>query len=308
MTPQTLYARNGDVAIAYETFGDPAHGEPLLLIMGLDFQMTWWPDAFCEQLVRRGLAVARFDNRDTGLSTHFHSPAKESPLRAVLGRTQPAYTGLDMVHDAIAVMDALEWRNVNVMGASMGAGLAQALALTHPERVRSLISLMGLPVNAGPLRTLTYVRFGALNKLRTIRPGHSREEEVENLVEIYRTVASPGFPFPEDWARQVAELSHDRHPRDPMSMQRQLAAGRAQTYPDLSTIAVPTLVISGAADPLIKVAGGRDTAKRIPGAIFVTYPGMGHNLPEELWPDIIDRICDVTNTRSPTAPPTSDAG
>lgn len=91
-------------------------------------------------------------------------------------------------------------------------------------------------------------------------------------------------------------------------MQRQLAAGRAQTYPDLSTIAVPTLVISGAADPLIKVAGGRDTAKRIPGAIFVTYPGMGHNLPEELWPDIIDRICDITNTRSPTAPPTSDAG
>jgi pimeloyl-ACP methyl ester carboxylesterase len=113
-------------------------------------------------------------------------------------------------------------------------------------------------------------------------------------VAVYRAISSPGYPFPEQWARQAAEISHDRSPRDPTSTQRQLAAGRAQRIPPISGISVPTLVISGADDPLIKLKGGQDTAARIPGARFVTYPGMGHNLPEELWPRIIDEICTTT--------------
>src|SRR5215217_5518887 len=109
MAPQIQYARNGDVSVAYETFGDTAEREPLLLIMGLDFQMIWWPDAFCQRLVASGFSVVRFDNRDTGLSTHFSSPARQSPWRALWGRTEPAYTALDMVDDAQAVMDAVGW-------------------------------------------------------------------------------------------------------------------------------------------------------------------------------------------------------
>ena len=101
----------------------------------------------------------------------------------------------------------------------------------------------------------------------------------------------------EKWAREAAAISHDRSPRDPTSTQRQLAAGRAQKIPPLSRITAPTLVISGEDDPLIKVQGGRDTAARIPGARFVSYPGMGHNLPEELWPQIIDEIRAVTGVQ-----------
>ena len=296
MAPQTEYARNGNVSIAFETFGNPAQGEPLLLIMGLDFQMVWWPDAFCEQLVARGFSVVRFDNRDTGLSTHFSSPSRQSPWRALWGRTEPAYTALDMVNDALTVMDAVGWSSANVMGGSMGAGLAQAMALTHPERVRSLISCMGLPVDAGPLRTMTYIRFGVFPRLMRIKPGGSREAQIEALVAIFRAIASPGFPFPEEWAREVATLSHDRSPREPTSTQRQLAAGRAQKFLPLSSITAPTLVIAGEADPLIKCSGGRDTPDRIPGARFVSYPGMGHNLPEELWPDIIEEVLAVTGS------------
>lgn len=288
--PLTQYARNGDVSVAYEVFGDPATGKPLLLIMGLDFQMVWWPDAFCESLVEQGFAVCRFDNRDTGLSTHFDSPTKQSPWRALMGGTEAAYTGADMHRDALAVMDAVGWQSANVMGGSMGAALAQGLALTHPQRVRSLISCMGLPATSGPLKTLGYIKFGIFAKLAKIKPVGDREGAVDALVEIFRAISSPGFPFPEKWARETAEISHDRSPRDPKTTQRQLAAGRKLKLPPLSQITAPTLVISGEDDPLIKVTGGRDTAAQIPGARFISYQGMGHNMPQELWPEIIAEI------------------
>src|SRR3954467_12978507 len=208
MAPQIRYARNGDVSIAYETFGNTAEGEPLLLIMGLDFQMAWWPDAFCRRLVARGFSVVRFDNRDTGLSTHFSSPAPQSPWRAMWGRTEPAYTTLDMVADAEAVMDAVGWSSANVMGGSLGAALAQAMALVQPERVRSLISCMGLPLDAGPLRTMAYIKLGVFPRLRRIRPDDTREAQIEALVAIFSAIASPGFSFPEAWAREAATTSH----------------------------------------------------------------------------------------------------
>jgi pimeloyl-ACP methyl ester carboxylesterase len=287
---QVRYARNGDVSIAYETFGDTATGDPLLLVMGLDFQMVWWPDALCERFVDAGFAVVRFDNRDTGLSTHFESPTQQNPWRALMGRTEPVYTAYDMVDDALAVMDAVGWRGAHVMGGSMGAALAQTMALLHPERVRSLVSCAGLPVTASPLKTLTYLRFGVFRKLGALPEPTDREGGIRNLVEIYRIIGSPGYPFPERWARETAEISHDRSPRDPRTTQRQLAAGRAVTLPPLSGITAPTLVVSGADDPLAKPTGGRDTARQIPGAEFVVYPGMGHNLPEELWPDVVARV------------------
>jgi pimeloyl-ACP methyl ester carboxylesterase len=135
-------------------------------------------------------------------------------------------------------------------------------------------------------------------KTARLRPDGTRDGEIENLVRISRAVASPGYPFPEDWARQAATISHDRSPRDPGSTQRQLAAGRAQKLPPLSAITAPTLVISGEADPIVRVRGWRDTARRIRGARFVSYPGMGHNLPEELWPQFVDEISAVAARRS----------
>jgi pimeloyl-ACP methyl ester carboxylesterase len=293
MPAEIKYARNGDVSIAYETFGDLGSGVPLLGIMGLDFQMVWWPDAFCAMLADRGFAVARFDNRDTGLSTHFSSSQRESPWRALLGGTKPAYTTLDMLDDALAVMDALGWESANVLGGSMGGALAQALAVYHPTRVRALISCMSVPADSGSRQLLSYIKFGAFRQFRRLKADDTRESQIELLVSVYRAISSPGFPFPEKWAREAAEISHDRSPREPTSTQRQLAAGRAQKIPPISRITAPTLVISGEDDPLIKPKGGRDTAARIPGAKFVSYPGMGHNLPEELWPQIVDEICAV---------------
>jgi pimeloyl-ACP methyl ester carboxylesterase len=307
MTAHIQYAHNGEVSIGYETFGDLATGEPLLLIMGLDFQMVYWPDRFIERLVERGFAVVRFDNRDTGLSTKFTSPGRQSPWKALRGKTKPAYSGLDMLDDTLAVMDAVGWQSAHVMGGSMGAGLAQGLAAIHPDRIRTLISLSGLPVDSSPLKTLTYLKFRIFLKIGRIKPGGTREEQIETLVRLSRVMASPAYPFAEDWATQAATISHDRSPRDPLSTQRQLAAGRAQKLPPLSQITAPTLVISGEDDPLLKLKGGRDTAHRIPGARFVSYPGMGHNLPEELWPQIVDEISTLAeHSTHPVNPPVSE--
>ena len=295
--PKTQYTNNGDVTLAYEEFGDES-GAPLLMIMGLDFQMVWWPDGLCEQLAAAGFHVVRFDNRDTGLSTHFTSARKENALRAQLGMSKPAYTGLDMVNDAAAVMDAMGWSEANILGASMGAGLAQAFALTYPQRTLSLISMMGLPVTVSSFGSLKYIRMGTLSKMFKIKPASTREGEIEMLIDIYRLIASPGYPFPEEWAREVAGTSYDRAPRDPESTQRQLAATRAQKYPSLSTIAVPTLVIGGDADPIMKISGSRDTAKQIPGARLVTYPGVGHNLPEAVWPAVVAEVAQTAGIAS----------
>jgi pimeloyl-ACP methyl ester carboxylesterase len=149
---------------------------------------------------------------------------------------------------------------------------------------------MGLPVTSGPLRTLRYIRPGVFRTLGRIDPGPSDDEQVEALVEIYRAIASPGYPFPEEWVRQAARTSQERQPRDPSTTQRQLAAGRAHRYPALDTITAPTLVISGQDDPLIRWRGGRDTAAGIRGARFVSYPGMGHNIPPELYGTVVDEV------------------
>lgn len=290
MPVPTHFAHNQDVTVAYETFGDPAAGEPLLLISGLDFQMIWWPDQFCEQLAARGFAIARFDNRDSGLSTKFDSSKKQNPFLALLGRTKPSYTTLDMLDDTTAVMDALGWKSAHVIGVSMGAALAQTLALYHPDRVRTLVCAMGVPADISGVRAMGYIKFGIFAKLRKIKPGTTREQEIDNLVEMFRAFASPGYPFPEQWARSVAALSHDRSPRDPKTTQRQIAAGRAQKIRAISGIGVPTLVFCGEDDPIIKPKASKEIAARIPGATLVTYPGMGHSLPEELWPDIVSRV------------------
>src|SRR3954468_17960695 len=132
------YAVNGDARIAYETLGTA--GEPLLLVLGIDYQMVGGADAFCEHLVEAGYHVARYDNRDTGLSTHYPQPSDGSPWRALVGPTRPLYTIADMAADGLAVMDALGWSDAHVLGGT--SAIAQAMALLHPQRVRSLTLCM----------------------------------------------------------------------------------------------------------------------------------------------------------------------
>ena len=283
MTVQTA-AANG-IELAYETFGD-REGRPLLLVMGLGVQMITWPDAFCEELAGRGFFVVRFDNRDVGLSTRMTDAPPPDLMAAFGGDTSSAsYRLEDMADDAAGLLDALGLASAHVAGASMGGMIAQTLAIRHPERVRSLTSIMSTPCPSigSPTQEALAVLLSA--------PAVDRAGSVERALTAYRVIGSPGFPLDEAWIADVAGRSWDRGV-DPVGVARQLLAIHASgdRTEALRSVRVPTLVVHGSDDPLVQVAGGRATAEAVPGAELLEIPGMGHNLPREVWPQVVDGI------------------
>jgi len=282
------------VRVAYEALGSP-DGEPLLLVMGLGMQMLAWPDDFCAGLAQRGFSPVRFDNRDTGLSTHLTGLGAPNPALVMLRPQAVAgYRLSDMADDAAAVVDAAGWRSAHVVGVSLGGMIAQTLAIRHPSRVRTLTSIMSTPA---PRVGRPLVR-----AMLALRPGQvrDREDAARRLVRVFRVIGSPAYPLDEDWLREIGRRSYDRA-YDPDGALRQLAAigASGDRRPGLAGVRVPTLVVHGDADPLVRPAGGRATAAAIPGARLVMYPGMGHNLPRELWPSITDEISALASLAPP---------
>ena len=272
--------------LAYERFGDP-QAPPVVLVMGLGTQMVGWPLGFCMALVERGLHVVRFDNRDVGLSSHMHDAPPPDVQAAMMGDTSSAsYTLPDMAGDTTGLLDALELESAHVVGVSMGGMIAQCVAIEYPDRVRSLTSIMsttGDPAVGQP----TPEALGALLS----PPAASREQAVERTISIFRVIGSPGFELDEQELRERAEVSYDRAD-DPLGVARQLLAVVASPdrTPALRSVAAPTLVIHGTADPLVNVSGGKATAAAVPGAELVILDGMGHDLPRALWPEITGGI------------------
>ena len=281
-------ARVGDVELAYETFGDPAHPS-MLLVMGLATQMLGWRAPFCEELAGRGFHVIRFDNRDVGRSTRFAShrpPTVGQLLRR--DASAAAYTLADMADDGVGLLDCLGIDRAHMVGASMGGMIAQTIAFRHPERVLSLASIMsntGARWSGQPSLSM----YSVLLK----RAPRDRDAFVEHQMAVFARTGSPGFPRDEDDLREMAATSYDRG-HDPASAGRQLAAilASGDRTPDLAQIAVPTVVIHGTKDKLVAPSGGRATAKAIPGARLVTIEGMGHDLPRGAWPRIVEAIAE----------------
>jgi pimeloyl-ACP methyl ester carboxylesterase len=278
--------RVGQVELAYEAFGDEG-GRPLLLVMGLGTQMLAWHEDLCRELVGRGFFVVRFDNRDIGLSTHLHDAPPPDVMAAFGGDTSSAsYTLEDMADDTVGLLDGLGLTGpVHVVGASMGGMIAQTLAIRHPARVASLTSIMsttdprtGPPTQAGLAALLA-------------PPATTRDEAVARALATYRVIGSPGYPLDEQWLSGIAGQAYDRG-HDPLGVARQLMAIHASgdRTPALRELDVPTLVVHGADDQLVQVEGGRATAAAVPGAELLVVPGMGHNLPRELWPQLLDAI------------------
>src|SRR4051812_43221219 len=278
----------GELELCYETFGqssDPA----LVLIMGLGTQMIAWRDEFCEQLAARGFFVVRFDNRDVGRSSRLdHLPV---PTRMQLVRRDKraaGYTLDDMALDVVGLLDQLEIERAHVVGASMGAMIAQTVAAKHPARVLSLVSIMG---STGS-RWSGQPTLRALKVLLSVPPA-DRDGFVEHMLKTFTIIGSPGFDRDEAELREFARTAFDRG-RNPAGSSRQLAAILAvgNRTPALRHITAPTLVIHGSADTLVRPSGGRATVNAISGAKLLEIEGMGHDLPREAWPEIIDAIAD----------------
>jgi pimeloyl-ACP methyl ester carboxylesterase len=282
----TQYAHNGGVEIAYDTLAG-SEGEPLLLVMGLAVSRFWWPAGLCQELASRGFKIARYDQRDAGQSTRMPDTGGSNPFVAV-ARKRGAYTSEDMTDDAIAVLDALGWKQAHIVGASLGGIIAQRIALRHPERVLSVVSVAGLPSDVSGLGAGRYVRFGTLARLARARVPEGREGDMQLSLMLARAVASPVYPFDEHAAREWIEREIDSGPRDTKAQSRQV--GAAWHGPKLRELRKPVLVLHGDQDPILRVSAARATAKAIAGARLVILPGAGHDLPAPLWATIADEI------------------
>lgn len=286
----TRYAMNGDVRIAYEDLGG-AGGDPLLLVMGLGASRFWWPRGFTTVLISRNFHVVSFDLRDGGESTHLTSARGGNPIAAQFRRVGSAYTAEDMTDDAIAVLDAVGWDNAHVYGQSLGGLLAQRIALRHPGRVRSLTSSAALPSDAVGLRAARYVRPGFLVRMAAMRFPDGRDGDIAFGLAVYRALASPGYPLDEATALECIErdLAHGGLSfRDAAGQARQSTAkwhgGR------LAELRVPTLVLHGEDDQVLRPAAAHRTAAAIDRARLRIFPGLGHYVPREAWTTFADEI------------------
>ena len=289
-------AQANGIEIAYETFGERSN-PPMLLVMGLGCQLLLWPEELCQMLAGRGFYVIRFDNRDIGLSSKIEGGPEPNVLAALAGDASSAsYTLADMADDTVGLLEQLEIEAAHMVGVSMGGMIVQQLAIDHPERVLSLVSIMsttGDPSVGQPDPA-------AMPALLTPAPD-DREAYIDFEVGVFRAIGSPAYPLDEERFREIAGAAYDRS-HYPDGFARQLVGILAS--PDrtqaLGGVRVPALVVHGENDPLITVSGGEATARAIPGAQLMKIPGMGHDLPTELWPQLVDAI--VENAERAKAP------
>jgi len=286
--PQTVRANGID--ICYEIFG-VASAEPMLLIMGLGAQMILWDDDFCRQLAARGFRVIRFDNRDIGKSSRLTGGKRLGAVELLKLRflkipVAAPYKLLDMAEDTIGLMDALGIKLAHLVGASMGGMIAQEIAISFPQRVRSLTSIMsttGNPKIPPPTREASAMLMAP--------PPATKEEYFERFAKTWKILRVGSFPEDERLDRSRAERTFERG-LNPAGVGRQLRAilASGSRKERLRMVKAPTLVIHGTVDPLVRPEGGKDTAASIPGAKLLMVEGMGHALPVPMWPQIIDAI------------------
>lgn len=277
--------------IEYEEHGHPDN-PPLLLIMGLGAQMTFWPIELVEALAARGFRVIRFDNRDIGLSHKFDGVKVPGMIWHMIRKRfgfppKVPYRLSDMAADAMGVLDALEIDKAHIVGASMGGMIAQLVAIEHPHRTLSLTSIFST-TGSSKLPQADKPAIEALTK----RPDSTDEEVlVDHGVMVANAIGSPGFKRDPDEHREWVR-ANVRRSFYPEGLTRQMAAiiDDGDRTSRLASVTAPTLVLHGEDDPLVKVEGGRATAAAIPGAKIKTWPGWGHDLPKEMIEPLASEI------------------
>jgi pimeloyl-ACP methyl ester carboxylesterase len=284
---QEQLARVADtIEICYQTFGSP-EAEPLLLVMGLGGPMTWWDERLCRMLADEGFFVIRFDNRDCGRSTRVDGRSTLPRLvKAFLGlKVRAPYTLEDMAADAFGLLDQLGLASAHVWGVSMGGMIAQTMAVARPERVLSLTSMM----STTGARSVGFQHPSLLPAF--LSRGVGRDAYVEGSVRMWRLIGSPGYRSTEDDVRRRAAETYERGV-SPEATARQMLAILTQRNRtrDLARVSVPTLVIHGLADRMVHVSGGRATSLAIPRSELLLIDGLGHDIPERLWPTLVRAV------------------
>lgn len=266
--PEPARADVGAARLAHATFGT---GEPLLLIRGLGTQMIEWPRALVDRFAAAGHHVIVFDNRDCGLSSDHAGEAY----------------GVDaMARDCVGLLDHLGIERARAFGISMGGMIVQHLAIEHGERFSRLVSVMSSTGDPELPRPAPEI-LAAL----TAPPPTTLEEAIEVNAANRALFGSPGYPLAADERRELARRALERAWRpDGVARQYQAILADGSRRSRLAGTSTPMLVIHGADDPLVPLAGGEDTAACVPGAELEVIARMGHDLPEALVPRIAERV------------------
>jgi pimeloyl-ACP methyl ester carboxylesterase len=279
----------------YETAG--SRGDPpVLMIMGFGTQLIGWPRDFCELLAAGGRFVISFDNRDCGLSAKLEG--RDARLEEVMtaaaagdfatARALAPYTLSDMADDGFGLLSGLGIERAHIVGASMGAMIAQTMAIEHPERVITLTSMMSTTGEPEYGQSTPAALQALLAPTPADRAGYVASADTWLVWHSKR--------YPDvDETRAIAAESYDRC-NYPAGTRRQLAAMLASgpRATGLSRLNVPTLVLHGLDDTLIAPSGGERTAALIPGAKLLLIEDMGHDRPRALRPPISQAILDHT--------------
>lgn len=282
-------ARVGEVELAYDLFGDAERGTPLILIMGIGAQRIMWDDDFCGQLVARGFCVVRFDHRDIGESSRVDaavpSPGPLLARRLIGAKIRAPYTLSDMADDVAGLIDALGFGSAHIVGVSLGGMVAQHLAIEHPDKVRSMTSIMSTPGARRylPKPAALLALFGKVPK--------TAEQAGKQIERTFQIIGSKAWPFDGARLRQLGEQAFARG-LSPRGFLRHFAAVLASgdRRHGLRRTRVPTLIVHGSSDPMFPIRAGRDLARMMPDATWLPIAGMGHDLPRPLWPTLVAAI------------------
>jgi pimeloyl-ACP methyl ester carboxylesterase len=272
------------IELEYDETG-PANGIPFLMINGFGSQMTSWSDEFRQSLSGSGLRFIRFDNRDVGLSQKWPGivPDVRAVLQAVREGRKPEipYTLNDMAADAAGLLDALGIESAHIAGASMGGMIAQLVALDHPAKTRSLISIFS--TTSDP--SLPPSSPEAMAALTTPPPAQDRASVVAHSVKGRRTYATTRFAFDEQRVAALVGAAYDRsyYPEGTGRQYAAILAAPPRTE-RLKSLKVPALVLHGSVDMLLRPECGRHTAACIPGAEYHEIEGWGHDMPPQMVP------------------------
>jgi pimeloyl-ACP methyl ester carboxylesterase len=277
---EQMIQANG-VELCTEPFGDPAD-PPILLIMGIGGSMLWWEAGFCRLLADGGRFVIRYDHRDTGRSVTYEP-----------GR--PDYTGADLVADAVGVLDAYGIPAAHVVGVSAGGAFGQLLALDYRDRVLSLVLISTSPALPGdrrlPPSTERFTRFIATAQV----DWSDASSAIEYLIDYSRMLAGGQRPFDEPAIRELVRRDVERARNFAAAQNHDYLAGDEGSREPLSSIAAPTLVIHGSADPMFPLGHGEALAEEITGASLLTLEGAGHGIDRADWDTVARAILEHTS-------------
>jgi len=285
------YAKKENLEIYYRDYG-PLDGIPVLLVMGLGGQLTFWPPYMIKRLQDSGYRPIAYDNRDMGFSTRFESNPTflSNYLKYYLNiPIKSEYKLDDMANDAVMLIDYLNIKKSHVIGMSMGGMISQILVANYPERFHSYTQIASMVSTPNPTNGPSFKVIRLLQE-RAFKNA-TKEERIDRAVRLVSTIGMKGYNYNTEEFKDEVGQSIDRS-KDDTGFIRQMAAilGTRDRIKKVNNIKIPTLIIHGDIDPLVKPKNAFHSHKLIPNSKLLMIENMGHLIEEPVFNKFKDEL------------------